>query len=331
MIERLRAFTYARQRLGSHRAAQAATALRDVVGVYSSHPSAPLSLHARTRAMSAADFRGLEAVRLPAMRGSIHLLPRGTGHLAFRAVPASAALRVSRLRYAGSSPERYEELRPLIVAACSEPRTVREITAALGVEDKLSVLVTALAIEGVLVRVGAPGLRSNALRYVVADVPDADPSEALAWLAGEYVRAFGPVRPEDFRWWSGAPARRADAALAAHETVDVGDGYLLRARDARAFAAADPPPPDAIDLLPKWDALTMGYAPDGRARLADDEVVGRCYDPRGDGLPLVLHRGRAIGTWSIDAGAELFDGPAGPRLRGAVDERLTAVRALLAG
>ena len=39
--------------------------------------------------------------------------------------------------------------------------------------------------EGVLVRLGADGLRSNELRYLATDVAEADADEALAWLAGE--------------------------------------------------------------------------------------------------------------------------------------------------
>ena len=48
MIEQLRAFTYERQRLGQA-APNPARALEDIIAVYSSHPSAPLSLHARRR------------------------------------------------------------------------------------------------------------------------------------------------------------------------------------------------------------------------------------------------------------------------------------------
>jgi hypothetical protein len=44
--EKARWWSYHRQRLGQ-RASDAEQALRSVVGVYSSHPTAPLSLHAR--------------------------------------------------------------------------------------------------------------------------------------------------------------------------------------------------------------------------------------------------------------------------------------------
>jgi winged helix DNA-binding protein len=101
------------------------------------------------------------------------------------------------------------------------------------------------------VRVAAgKGLRSNELRYVAVQLEEAEADAALAWLAGEYLRAFGPARVKDFTWWAGVTATRAKAALAEHDTVET-DGYLLRARDLRAFEAAQPA--RGVDLIPKWD------------------------------------------------------------------------------
>ncbi len=121
--ERMGAWSYGRQLLGRHRATDPDGALRGIVGVYSSHPCAPLSLHARCAALDAADFRRLDAraLRLPAMRGSILLLPRETAHLAFRAVPESPSGRDSGCRYFGLSEERYAELREAVLAAATEP------------------------------------------------------------------------------------------------------------------------------------------------------------------------------------------------------------------
>jgi hypothetical protein len=51
----------------------------------------------------------------------------------------------------------------------------------------------------------------------------------------------------------------------------------------------------------------MGYAPDGRQRLVDDQHLTSAYSSAGtpgkgatsgDGLPLVLRGGRAIASWS---------------------------------
>ena len=63
--------------------------------------------------------------------------------------------------------------------------------------------------------------------------------------------------------------------------------------------------PDAIVLLPKWDAWTMDYAPDGRARIAHEQHLPHTYSTpetsankaSGDGWPLILRSGRTIARW----------------------------------
>jgi Winged helix DNA-binding domain len=339
--EQLRAFTYARQDL-NRAAPDAATALRDVIAVYSSHPSAPLSLYARAGRFSARSFRSLRTVRLPAMRGSIHVLPADTGHLAFRAIPEPPARGARRLRNAGISQERYAKLRETLLAEAAEPRSARELRDALDVGESLTPVLRAMTHEGVLVRVGAPGLRSNELRYVAAEVPEVEEDDALAWLAAEYLRAFGPVRPEDFAWWAGVGKRKAAAALGAVQTDELGGGLLLRAEDRAELEAAQPPR-GTVDLLPKWDPLPMGYAPDGRDRFADPSIVARLYEDAGSGggtsgdsRPIVLVDGAAAGTWGAqpgDAGqlrfeVDLFERPS-PKLRKALDQRLAEVAQLL--
>jgi hypothetical protein len=323
----LRAFTYQRQRLGEHAAPNAARALADIIAVYSSHPSAPLSLFARAKKMDAKAFHRLDVLRLPAMRMSIHLLPATTAHLAFHATPAPPADRKKRMKHFKFTEHRYEELRRRILEVATEPLTLPELREAVGAEpDELKGVSAQMTRDAELVRVGAKGLRSNELRYVAIRLDEADADEALAWLAGEYLRAFGPARAKDFQWWAGVPAGRAKAALAAHDTEELDGGLLIRRQDLEAFEQAKPPK-DAIDLLPKWDAYTMGYAPDGRDRFAHPDVVAQCYDFRGDGRPVILVDGQAAGTWE-KLEPDLFDTvPA--KTRKAIDERLDAVKAFL--
>lgn len=177
-----------------------------------------------------------------------------------------------------------------------------------------------------LVRIGAQGLRSNELRYQTVQLEPADPDEALQWLAGEYLRAFGPVRQKDFAWWAGVSATRAKQALAAHDTEELDGGLLMHSGDRKAFDRAKTP--SGVDLLPKWDSYTMGYAPDGRDRFAHPDVVKRCYDFRGDGRPVILVDGQAAGVWEKGE-IELFDEPAA-NLRKAIAARLEVVNAFLA-
>jgi hypothetical protein len=337
-VEQLRSWTYERQRL-NRAAPNGERALRDVIAVYSAQPSAPLSLHARAKKMSAASFRKLDALRVPAMRASLHLLPRDTAHLAFRAVPEPPARSARRLKTFGLSDKRYAELRAAVLSeVATEPRTAKELREATGAGKALPAVVSAMSREGVLVRIGAESLRSNELRYAAHELPDADSDEALAWLAGEYLRAFGPARAADFQWWAGTTATRAKQALATVETEELDDGLLIRADDRAAFERKRKPPTGTVDLLPKWDAYTMGLAPDGRDRFAHPDVVGRLYEKSGDGRPVVLVDGAAAGVWSVKADrgkgdlqidVELFD-KATRKVRAALDERVDAVRAFLA-
>lgn len=121
--DRARWWSYRRQRLGDDRASDASSALRAVVAVYSAHPTGPLSLQARAASFDAVAFRRLDeervALRVPAMRGSIHLLPRETAHLAFRVTAFPAERQGWRLRDAGISDGEYGRLRE--ERSCQQP------------------------------------------------------------------------------------------------------------------------------------------------------------------------------------------------------------------
>ena len=73
-----------------------------------------------------------------------------------------------------------------------------------------------------------------------------------------------------------------------------------------------------VTLLPKWDAWTMGYPLDGRARFLDRDVHDRVFDGDGNGLGMVLVDGRAVGAWlhrasgtAMQVDLDLFDRPGG--------------------
>ena len=332
-----RAFTYERQRLGGA-AKDAATALRDVIAVYSSHPSAPLSLHARAKKMTAKDFHALDALRVPAMRGSIHLVPRENVPRVFGIRPERTdATSERQFAYFKVTAEQVARLEPLVLEAAKEPRSSAEISAIVGEDRAMAFVLGRLARAGRLLRIGAPGLRSNQLRWQAAEVPEAEFDGSLAWLAGEYFRAFGPARLDDFAWWAGTarPKKVVRAAVEALDTEDLGDGFLLLKGDRKAFEAARPP--KGVDLLPKWDVLVMGYPKGGRSRFAEGEAAGRCYDFRGDGMPVVLVDGQAAGTWAfakkkaIEIEVDWFDGPPGPKVTRALEARVEALRELLGG
>ena len=178
--------------------------------------------------------------------------------------------------------KRYEELREQILAAATEPLTLPELREAVGADaNEFKGISAQMTRDGELLRVGAKGLRSNEPATWSSSSRTPTPDEALAWLAGEYLRAFGPIRAKDFQWWAGsvpvAPSRRSP-----HDAEELDGGLLIRPQDVKPFEKAKPPK-NAVDLLPKWDSYTMGYAPDGRDRFAHPDVVKQCYDFRGDG------------------------------------------------
>ncbi len=311
---RLRAWSYLRQRLG--RSAPGPTeALRGVVAVYSSHPTAPLSLLSRSASFAAEHLGEMEhrreVLRLPAMRQSIFLVPTETAPRIFAATRLPMEKHAGRLRYAGLDWDEYTRLKHRVLEHTQEPVTARALQQAIKIDERLMTAVRVMASEGLMLRLGS-SLRTDSLRYVATDawlghpLAEADPMRSLQWLAEEYLRGYGPARVVDFAWWSGVLRRRAAAALGDARVVDVGDGLLLPSDQQTAFERVEPVAAEAIDLLPKWDAYTMGHAPDGRQRLVADEHLGRAYSTTGsasgatagDGLPLVLRGGLAVASWS---------------------------------
>lgn len=347
-LERLRAWSYLRQRLAEP-ASGPGEALRAVVAVYATHPTAPVALWARTRSLTAAAYRRLDrdrrALRIPGMRGTAFLAPRNLAPRIFTAVRPPHARVLRSLKRHDISTGDYERLAERILAAAVRPTRSDGLREAAGIEGPaLGTVLRCLRYEGRILALAGEPLTSSPHHYVATDAwaPEGldagDPSEALAWLAGAYLDAYGPARVEDFAWWAGVGKRSAAQAVAASDTVDVGEGLLLPARHETDFDRVRRPR-GAVDLLPRWDAYTMGHAPDGRSRLVHPDVQQRVYEPigvglPGDGNPVALVEGEAVATWtfSIKEGAEVqaFD-TLGPTIGRKVEERLEAVAGFLAG
>jgi winged helix DNA-binding protein len=244
-----------------------------------------------------------EVVRIPAMRQSIFLVPAKTAPRIFAATRLPMERHARRLRYAGLDWDRYARLKQRVLEHTQEPIAATALRKALPAEEGLMLGVRVMTSEGLVLRL-ASSLWADRLRYVATEawlgrpLEEADPQQSLEWLAQEYLRAYGPARVEDFAWWSGAPRHRASAAIGEASVVDIGGGLLLPSDQKTDFDRVASLGPEVIDLLPKWDAYTMGHAPGGRQRLVDDKHVGSAYAASGDGLPLVLRGGRAVATWS---------------------------------
>lgn len=350
--ERIRAWSYRRQRLG-RAAPDLATALREVVAVYSTQPGSVLTLAARVADLQADDYRRLDAgrsaIRLPAMRGSSHLIPTDTAPTVVAATRRPIETMAWIWRGIGLSEAEYGRARTAVLAVAGTPLGVPELRRRVtGDAAKLlgrhpqapTMVIRAMRTEGSLVAVAPAGLRSNAYAYVATDawlgapLEPVDPDRALAWLAGAYLRAFGPARIADFQWWAGTTPNRARAAISAQPTIELDGGLLLPSADRDAFEATEPLDPEAVDLLTLWDVYTMGYAPDGRDRLVRREHLDRAYTG-GDGRGLVLRAGLAVGAWGLrfagrrmEVRLEPFEAPT-TRLRRAINEGLGQAAALL--
>ncbi len=315
LTERLTSWTYQRQLLG-RAGGDALDTLHRVVGVYSTHPTAPLAVLARSRQLAASNLHGVEqrreVVRMPAMRQSIFMLPTDMAARVFAATRPRPERFAARLELGGLDDATYARLTQRVLDCVATPSTPAAIRACVGSAEDSYFVARMLAREGLVLRVGSGSLRMNQLKYVATEAwlgqPFAavDPHQALAWLAAEYLRAFGPARQADFAWWAGVPTGSARAALSQIATTGVGDGQLLLDEDRDAFENATPIRPEAIDVLPKWDSYTMGYAPDGRRRFVEDQYLSRAYTAAlnspgataGDGNPLVLRGGQAVASWS---------------------------------
>jgi hypothetical protein len=345
-IQRLRAWTYSRQRLGEP-AGTLVQALDAVVAVYATHPTAPLALWARTSSFTPARYRRFDrdrkGIRLPAMRRTVFLVPTKSATRVFSAVRASPAHALRPLKVAQLSPQHYEAHAKKILGAATNPLSRKELEEVVGIAGtQLGPVLRALRYEGRLLTLAGDSMMMSPHRFVAASawleegLDTGDPDGALAWLAGEYLKGYGPARVADFAWWTGVTTTAAKKALEPHDTIDLGNGLLLPSRDERAFGRVKPLR-GAMALLPKWDAYTMGLAPDGRQRFVHPDVQKRVYTPigtglPGDGNPVVLIDGEAVATWTFslkDGAAVQPFGKLGPTVKKRVDGKLSEIASLL--
>jgi hypothetical protein len=265
-------------------------------------------------------------VRLWAMRGTIHLVPR-----------EDAAWLVDLLGPLGMTGSR-RRLAQLGVPETGLPRAVKLIQAALSEYGPLTrvELMEHLARAGIttdgqaaahlpmlaalqgLVCFGPPhgGKPTYVLRddWLGKDLPRIPRGRAVAELARRYLRAFGPATPEDFASWSGLPLR------------DAREGWPEGARDSRRV---EPPDPATVRLLPAFDTYLLGYRT--RELIVPAEHAREVWPGGGIVRPTVVANGRALGTWRrAGTKVEVEPFPGAPIDEEAVAEEVEDVRRFLA-
>jgi hypothetical protein len=131
-----------------------AQVLRDIIGIYSSYPSALLSLYARVKSFSERAFFQLDenrlAFRVPAMRLSVYFLPRETAHLAFRATIPWVDDPYWRKRYSQVPEDEYKNWKEKLLELADKPVTAAEIKKALDIpEAAVKLILNRMAYEGI--------------------------------------------------------------------------------------------------------------------------------------------------------------------------------------
>ncbi len=309
-------WSYHRQYLGKQ-GTTLQQVLKDVIGVYSAHPTASLSLFTRSKQFCEKEFYRLEksrfSVRIPAMRQSAYLLPAESAALIRAAVLPPPEDPYWEKRYSQKGrlipEEKYPEWKEQILAFAHNPKSAIEIKQKTGIpEVSMKPMLNRLAFEGSLLRIGAENLRSNLINYVSTQswlgktFDDWQADKALIWLAEEYLKAFGPARIKDFQWWTGVTLTRAKKAVSQLQTIPIEGENLLLTEDQEKFENEKFTTGDAVDLLPQWDCYTMGYAPDGRNRFVNPDIQQNIYGKlgatSGNALGVVLVNGTAQGSWN---------------------------------
>lgn len=122
-----------------------------------------------------------------------------------------------------------------------------------------------------------------------------DRAEAQAELVRQWLRAFGPGREADLKWWTGlglGEIRKAAAAVgAAGVELDDGQPGLLLADDVEPVEAPAP----WVALLPALDPTPMGWTERGWYL---GEHRSALFDRNGNIGPTVWADGRIVGGWA---------------------------------
>jgi hypothetical protein len=313
-MQKLINWSFHRQKL-DHAGSDILDVIQNVPGIYSSHPSGPLAIHARMVNFDPDEFKKMEQekkyVRIPGLRGSVCILKTDEARKYRSAILPGPNDPEWARRYSESGRKipagKYLQWVEEILKFTDKPKKGDEISDACGIpRDIIKPVVNRMAYECRLLRVHDGSLRSNKLKYVNARLwagwagPMPSVDHSMLWLAIKYFRVFGPARMKDFFWWSGIA--KSDFKW---ETKELGiseienDVYL--SNDLHIDYDNWDKKIKNIAVLPQWDPYMMGYAPDGRARFVDDEHLQKLYGKigatAGNGEPCILIEGRSRAIW----------------------------------
>lgn len=271
---------------------------------------ARLAVRARTKGLTAANIdRALTVDRSLLItwlnRGTLHLV-RSEDYPWLHALTTPPLLtgyasRLARLEVTPSTADRGVALieRSLAEEGPLTSKQLRERLRAAKVRAEgqaLAHVIGLAALRGVLVRGPMVGKQHA---YVLArdwlgKAHPVDRDKGLAELARRYLAGHGPADDRDLAKWAGLPLRDVRAGLAAiSPELEQREGSLVRLK--KAPRAAELPPPR---LLGAFDPVLLGWT-------SRQEIVGshaRAIAAGGLFRPFALVKGRAVGTWGLQAG-----------------------------
>jgi len=293
-------------------------------GIYGAAPTTSLSLAVRMEGfdpamLDSALFERRSLVRVPAMRGTVYVLPPDL--VPHGLVLAGKVSLLPMLHQAGITDAVYGGLCNAIEAQLRErPKTAGEIQEGLTswrerVPGTLTLLLRQMSHDGRIVRARARGgWRSQQFEYALLrdwiKVPAKLPTEvqALERLAALYFAAHGPATVADFAWWAGVPELTAKSALERLELetifLDKVRGIFLATQEVLDALPSAPKKWSSLILLPYWDAYLMAHA--DRARYLERKHEVHVVDGGGNVTNVILRGGRVDGVWDLQEGRLSF-------------------------
>jgi len=293
-------------------------------GIYGAAPTSYLSLAVRMErfepaVLDSALFERRSLVRVPAMRGTVYVLPPDL--VPHGLVLAGKVSLLPMLHQAGITDAAYGGLCSAIEALLRDrPKTAGEIKEGLTswrerVPGTLTLLLRQMSHDGRIVRARVRGgWRSQQFEYALLrewiKIPGKSPTEiqALERLAPLYFAAHGPATVADFAWWAGVPELTAKSAL---ERLELENVFLDKVRgiflSTRVVLDALPSAPkkwSSLILLPYWDAYLMAHA--DRARYLERKHEAHVVDGGGNVTNVILRDGRVDGVWDLQDGRLTF-------------------------
>jgi Winged helix DNA-binding domain len=276
--------------------------------------SADLSLWTRVRGHRPSDLpRALwedrTLVKTWLMRGTLHLVPAADLPVYCAALDSRGHYTGAWLRYFDVTARDMERLIDVIGESLDEPRTRRELGAA--VDARLGAGMGKKLVESSWGSFLKPAARRGLLCFgpsegqtVTFVRPDAwlakwrhvEPEDGRAELLRRFLSAYGPASRDHFAEWSGGGHVRGLGAtwqLIADELAEVEPKRFLLSHDVETLERARAS--RVVRLLPGFDPFLLPRQI--RPHLVSEEDYDRIYRPQGWITPVVLQGGRAIALW----------------------------------